>query len=114
MSEDILRHIPLRFGGESAEDLRARAAHQQALAAERREHELAEQASVANSPTDRIRIWERLHGITLPISPTHRLLGIIAANTGLTVEQVLDEQQQRAAVPGATPAAADVQAEPAP
>jgi hypothetical protein len=98
--EDVLRHIPLRFGGESAEDLRARAAHQQALAAERREHELAEQASVANPPAERIRIWERLHGITLPASPTHRLLGIIAANTGLTLEQVLDEQQQRAAVAG--------------
>ncbi|MGH8141014.1 MAG: hypothetical protein ACREU2_00635, partial [Steroidobacteraceae bacterium] len=98
MSEDLnqLHRIPLRFGGETADDFRARAAHQQAMAAERREHELAEQTSLANSPADRIRIWERLHEITLPISPSHRLLEIIAANTGLTLEQVRDEQQHRA------------------
>jgi hypothetical protein len=113
MNEDLslLRHIPLRFGGESADDFRARAAHQQALAAERREHELAEQTSLANSPADRIRIWERLHEITLPISPSHRLLGIIAANTGLTLEQVHDEQLQRA---GNTGAAAIVVSPPEP
>jgi hypothetical protein len=70
---------------------------------------LAEQASLANSPADRIRIWERLHEITLPISPSHRLLGIIAANTGLTLEQVLDEQQHRAggAVASAEPGILD-------
>jgi len=94
---DPLRRIPLRFAGETVEDFRARAAHQQAVAAERREHELAEQASAANSPEARIKIWERLHEITLPRNPSHRLVGIIAANTGLTVEQVLDEQQHRVA-----------------
>jgi hypothetical protein len=110
MIEDLnlSRGMPLRFGGETADDFRARAAHQQAMAAERREHELAEQTSLANSPADRIRIWERLHEITLPISPSHRLLAIIAANTGLTLEQVHDEQQLRAGVGIAAPAVESV------
>jgi hypothetical protein len=53
--------------------------------------------SIRNSPGERIRIWERLHGLTLPRDPTHRLLGVVAAGTDLALEQVLEEQRQRLA-----------------
>jgi hypothetical protein len=37
----------------------------------------------------------------LPRDPAHRLVDIIAANTGLTVEEVRDEQRLRASGPPA-------------
>ena len=45
---------------------------------------------------ERIRIWERIHEVTLPRDPTHRLVDIIASNTGLSDADVRDEQQRRA------------------
>jgi hypothetical protein len=46
-------------------------------------------------PGERIRIWERLHGLPLPLNPTHKLLGVIAAATDLQLEQVQEEQRLR-------------------
>ncbi len=69
------------------------------LRAEALEHwrmQLAEQSSVLNSPSDRIRIWERRHQIDLPRDPGHRLIKLIAANTGLSAEEVQAEQRLRA------------------
>ena len=77
-------------------DFRARLVHQQAEAAERRRMDLAEQSSRLKSAEERIRIWERIHEVTLPRDPAHRLVEIIAANTGLTDADVRDEQQRRA------------------
>lgn len=77
-------------------DFRARLVHQQAEAAERRRMDLAEQSSRSKSAEERIRIWERIHEVTLPRDPAHRLVDIIAANTGLTDADVRDEQQRRA------------------
>ena len=77
-------------------DFRARLVHQQAEAAERRRMHLAEQSSRLKSAEDRIRIWERIHEVTLPRDSEHRLVQIIAANTGLTDAEVRDEQQRRA------------------
>ena len=77
-------------------DFRARLVHQQAEAAERRRVDLAEQSSRFKSAEERIRIWERIHAVTLPRDPAHRLVDIIAANTGLTGADVRDEQQRRA------------------
>jgi hypothetical protein len=77
-------------------DFRARLVHQQAEAAERRRVDLAEQSSRLKTPEERIRIWERIHEVTLPKDPAHRLIDIIAANTGLTDVDVRDEQQRRA------------------
>jgi len=77
-------------------DFRARLVHQQAEAAERRRMDLAEQSSRLKSAEDRIRIWERIHEVTLPRDSEHRLVQIIAANTGLTDAEVRDEQQRRA------------------
>jgi hypothetical protein len=77
-------------------DFRARVVQQQAETAERRKVDLAEQSSSLKSAEERIRIWERIHEVTLPRDPAHRLVEIIAANTGLTDGEVRDEQQRRA------------------
>ncbi len=77
-------------------DFRARLVQQQAEAAERRRMDLADQSSRLKSAEERIRIWERIHEVTLPRDPTHRLVEIIAVNTGLTGADVRDEQQRRA------------------
>jgi hypothetical protein len=77
-------------------DFRARLVHQQAEAAERRRVDLAEQSSRLKTAEERIRIWERIHEVTLPKDPAHRLVEIIATNTGLTDSDVRDEQQRRA------------------
>jgi hypothetical protein len=79
-------------------DFRARLVHQQAEAAERRRLDLAEQSSRLKSAEERIRIWERIHEVTLPRDTAHNLVEIIASNTGLTEADVRDEQQRRAAV----------------
>ena len=83
-------------GDDPMMDFRARLVHQQAEAAERRRLDLAEQSSRLKTAEERIRIWERIHEVTLPRDPTHRLVEIIAANTGLTDADVRDEQQRRA------------------
>ena len=77
-------------------DFRARLAHSQAEAAERRRLDLADQSSRLKTAEERIRIWERIHEVTLPRDPAHRLVEIIATNTGLTDADVRDEQQRRA------------------
>ena len=74
---------------------RERLAQREAEAVEIRRRELAEQTSDAHTPAARIRIWERLHQVALPRNPTHRVLRVIAANTGLTLEEVRAEQRQR-------------------
>jgi hypothetical protein len=78
-------------------DFRARLAHQQAESAERRRMDLAEQSSRLKTAEERIRIWERVHEVILPKDPSHRLIDIIAANTGLTSSDVHEEQHRRAA-----------------
>jgi hypothetical protein len=88
--------------GESVADFRDRLVQRQAEAVELRRRELAEQTSDAHTPAARIKIWERLHQVALPRNPTHRVLRIIAANTGLTLEEVRAEQRERKA-PAAKP-----------
>jgi hypothetical protein len=83
--------------GESVVDHRARLAREQAEMEERRSEALAGQVSVVNAPSERIRIWEQLHGLPMPRSPTHKLLRVIAAGTQLRLEQVREVQQQRLA-----------------
>jgi hypothetical protein len=87
-------------------DFRARLMHQQAENAARRKVDLAAQSSRLNSAEERIRIWERLHEVHLPRDPAHRLVDIIAANTGLTDGDVREEQRRRAEVRQARAAAA--------
>lgn len=87
---------PVPFAGERNEDYRARIVAYQAEAVERRAQELLEQRSSMNTPASRIRLWEQLHQVDLPRSPSHRLIDVIAAHTGLTSEDVRDEQRLRA------------------
>jgi hypothetical protein len=91
------RAAPPPIAGELATDYRARAAAIDYEARERRRHEIAEQTAVQNTPEQRIRIWERLHELNLPKKATHPLVGIIAADTELTLEQVREEQDRRLA-----------------
>ena len=90
----MIEHLPL--AGEPNADYRARIARRQAEAAEIRQRELIEQTSIINPPDWRIRIWERLHEITMPRDASHRLLRVIAAQTGLTMAEVQAEQHNRA------------------
>lgn len=80
-------------------DFRARRIQQQTEAAERRRIELAEQSSRLKTPEERIRIWERIHELPLPKDSAHRLMDLIAANTGLTRDEVREEIDRRAARP---------------
>jgi hypothetical protein len=89
-------------GDDPMMDFRARLVHQQAEAAERRRLDLAEQSSRLKTAEERIRIWERIHEVTLPRDSAHNLVEIIAANTGLTEADVREEQQRRAALRAAT------------
>ncbi|MDB6087169.1 MAG: hypothetical protein JWN43_5050 [Gammaproteobacteria bacterium] len=89
-------------GDDPMMDFRARLVHQQAEAAERRRLDLAEQSSRLKTAEERIRIWERIHEVTLPRDAAHNLVEIIALNTGLTEAEVREEQQRRAALKAAT------------
>ena len=72
------------------------AAEAEANAAKRRV-ELEELRSEVNSPEKRIRAWERVHGLTLPRDPNHRILAAIALETKLTLEEVQAVQRNDAA-----------------
>jgi hypothetical protein len=63
-------------------------------AADRR-RELDLQTSPAKDPQERIRIWERLHALPLPVLATHPLVAIIANDTELTPGDVEFEQRRR-------------------
>jgi hypothetical protein len=86
--------------GETPEAYRKRLGLFEAEAAERRRRQVDEQCSPLNTPSIRIRAWERLHRIVLPSDSRHRLIGVIAANTGLSTDEVRAEQQVRAAADG--------------
>jgi hypothetical protein len=96
-SQTSARTMPAS-GDDPMMDFRARLVHQQAEAAERRRLDLAEQSSRLKTAEERIRIWERIHEVTLPRDAAHNLVEIIAANTGLTEDDVRIEQQRRAAL----------------
>ena len=81
--------------GDMIPDYRARLAREQEETKQRRLADLAEQVSVTNPPSERILIWERVHGLPLPRNPTHALLSVIAAATDLQLEQVQGVQRLR-------------------
>jgi hypothetical protein len=90
--------------GESIADQRARVAQEHAEREEHRQAELVELSSIRNAPGERIRLWERMHGLPLPRDPNHNLLSVIAAATHLELAQVLEEQRLRLPATPATPA----------
>jgi hypothetical protein len=83
------------FSAGSSADRRAQVQREQQEVAAERQRQLASQASPLTEPEERIRIWERLHSLSLPLLGTHKLVRVIAAQTELTVQQVQQEQQRR-------------------
>jgi hypothetical protein len=73
-----------------------------------RASELAAQMSPVRTAEERIRIWERLHGLRLPSTSAHALVQVVATQTHLTVREVQAEQRRRSA--GAPQAEAPVPA----
>lgn len=84
--------------GDGTVDYRTRLAIVRAEALRHWRKQLAEQSSELNSAPERIRIWERRHQIDLPSNPGHRLIKLIAADTGLSAEEVRAEQRLRAGI----------------
>jgi hypothetical protein len=81
--------------GELPAEYRIRLAEERAAAEERRRTELLDLTSTANTPSARIRAWERAHGLTLPRAESHPVLKSVAAATHLSLEQVQEEQRRR-------------------
>jgi hypothetical protein len=65
--------------------------------AEKRRIELEELRSDVMTPEQRIRAWERVHGLMLPLDPNHHILDVIAVKTRLTMEQIQAVQRDDAA-----------------
>jgi DNA-binding transcriptional regulator YiaG len=71
---------------------------QQALEREERKRlSRAEQSSTLNTPEVRVRAWEKIHGLRLPSDASHPVLVVIAADTGLTLAHLREEQLARRA-----------------
>jgi hypothetical protein len=78
----------------SLADRRAQVEHEQQQRLQERQQQIALLTSRLSTPEERIRLWEKLHALTLPRSPTHKLLRIIAEHTELSLEQVLEVQRR--------------------
>lgn len=81
--------------GQTADERRATALRMEEERQEARRSALAEQVSIHNTARERIDIWERLHALRLPSQPSHPLLKVIAKQTSLTVQDIIQEQQRR-------------------
>lgn len=89
--------LPISESGNYVADHKARIAQERQQELERKQEEILELTSGRNSPAQRVVIWERRHGLTLPLDSNHPALGIIAAATGLALEQMHEEQRRRSA-----------------
>jgi hypothetical protein len=87
--------------GDDAER-RAQIERQQQERAAERQQQIALQSSPLSDPEERIQLWEKLHALRLPQSATHQLVRVIAAQTNLSIEQVLEAQQRRATLAAGT------------
>ena len=90
-SDNFLPMMP----GEGSSDYRKRVQREQAEKNVRRQAEIDQQTSLRNIPEQRILWWERVHFTRLPTDPKHPLVGVVAAQTALSLEQVQLEQQRR-------------------
>lgn len=77
-------------------DHRARFERMQLEAAERRERALHEQSSPLLTAAERVRQWEKLHQLRLPKDPAHAILRLVARQTALPLDDVLEVQRLRA------------------
>jgi hypothetical protein len=81
---------------------RARVAIEAAERVEKRRAEQAEQCASSSAPEMRIRVWEKVHGLRLPLDAAHPIVAVVAAETHLTLAEVLEEQRARRAARLAT------------
>jgi hypothetical protein len=93
------RQEMLYDGPATAGEYRLRVQQQDRERAALRASELATQVSPVRPAEERIRIWERLHGLRLPPTSAHALVKVVAAQTHLTVGEVQEEQRRRSAPP---------------
>ena len=97
MSFTPLREEGLHGAPATAGEHRRRVQEAEQERAALRADELASQASPTHNAEERIRIWERLHALRLPLTSNHVLVKVIATQTHLSVDQVHEEQRRRAA-----------------
>lgn len=95
-NESTSFHTAFSGFGDLAER-RAEAERRQQERALEREEQIALQSSPFSNPEVRVRQWEKVHALRLPQSATHKLLGIIAQQTDLSLQQILEVQQRRSA-----------------
>jgi len=88
---------PTHLPGETSQEYRERLQHHEDERRLSREREMIEIASPSNSASARIHYWERAYQLSMPRVSGHQMLRTIAANTGLTLAEVENEQQLRAA-----------------
>jgi len=96
MLEHKLYQNAIVFIGDLAER-RAQIEHQNQERAAERQQQIALQSSPLSGAEERIRLWEKLHALDLPRSSKHKLLRVIAEQTNLSIQDVLDAQQRRVA-----------------
>lgn len=77
-------------------DHRARLELARLEARQRRDGQIKEQSSPANTPASRVAIWERLHQVRMPSDPQHQILLLIAQQTQLAMDDILEVQRARA------------------
>lgn len=78
-------------------DHRARVAIETEERLEKRRVEQSEQSASASTPEARIRAWEKVHGLRLPLDAAHAIVTLVATETRLTVAEVWEEQSARKA-----------------
>ena len=83
---------PRQTAGDIVRDHLARLAVEEKMRAETRRLEQAELCLSSYSPAARIRAWEKMHGLQLPLKATHPILQVIASATHLTLAEVPQEQ----------------------
>src|SRR6476661_2641677 len=76
---------------------RARVAIEAAERVEKRRAEQAEQCASSSAPEMRIRVWEKVHGLRLPLDAAHPIVAVVATETHLTLDEVRKEQRARKA-----------------
>ena len=82
---------------DSIADRRKKFEQEQQHRIEERKQQVALLSSPLSTADERIQLWEKLHALALPRSPTHKLLPIIAQQTAIALAEVLEIQQRRSA-----------------
>jgi hypothetical protein len=86
--------VPIGLGLEAGDRRAAVLLAEEERAALRRS-QIEAQSSPLMTAEERIRLWESLHGLSLPRDLQHKLVHVIATNTGLSAREVRDEQLRR-------------------